>query len=942
MSSKKKTRSKKATSPSSSDNTPDEESNNEQNTYISDSEANNDSSAEESIKSDNDSSVEEQSDSTERKSKSKKKTGSRSKREEEKKEKSREKVKKRKLTDDEIKYILGKFDYFYAVTSEDGMALKHEFEKQVEERLREFTVDVIGSGIDAAKILSEAEKLGDDIFAKLIDRKRLQALKEPVALTDEQITEIVSIFDSFYEEGKTHNPNKLLLPRPQVPYAVTEVTANDQVAFLRSILKDIRIEKGSEEDFIPVLKVYLYERYMYAKVPEGLQVGALAGLYMSERVTQETLSTHKAPGMALSRVAVDGFEMANNLYSGRNPCEPQCYVHFLDPLNWETMEYKRHELVEVMLSDIVTSKEPEIFRAEDKEEIEGWEGIKWHEDFDKLYQSERQRKIKRPDTILRLRIDRNKAYIEKLTLQQIGHKLEQLSDQIRCLNTPFKHGIIDIYIDYGRSSEGTEVQRARRIFENLMRVGHLAGIPNIKNAYPAFTPYRRFILDKSWSDVKKDDKSKEKRKKKEVKIYLNEVLMLTEGCTPKLMRGYVKYRISTLNVDDTVKVELYTEKDPADPDERINVISVTGLDQDVVKKAVEYNALESFESLSDITEEDNDIIISPSPNISTFDLNKGQFFIVAVRTLCYMPNGDRIPYTVELSSLKISPENDEQRDHVLTKLYGKNTSGKINKPKKGKGKKKNEEQGEEEGGEQKLITGKGYLDLSTYLKYYNVWFFETTGSNLKAILALPGVNQVSTVSNVPKEIIEIYGIDAANAMLFEHLNQVVNAAKGIDTAHLKLIVDRMTAGGTILSVDRIGVNKQDGGPLTEIATEVASKRIIGATLHGRADSTISTIAATLAGRVLDIGAEMQNANIEAVMLPKEEKRGTGAKGGGRYQANSKSRGKGAMTGAGIYKAPRRGKTREEESESGEEQDVPSTKDMDDILRRTRAGRKKRE
>lgn len=843
--------------------------------------------------------------------------------------KSREKQKTRRLTTEEARLFAGSFDYLYDVKTERGQTLQRLFNRELESRLTDFEIDI--SDEDDDQVKEKIEKLAKDIIHKLNEKTDN---KELVSLSADELDDIVSIFDSYYENRVDRKTKKLLLPRPQIPYAITEVVANDQVAFLRSILEKITITKGTGEEFVPALKTALYERYTYAKVPEGLQVGALAALYLSERTTQETLSTHKAPGMALSRVTVDGFEMANKLYTGKNPGEPQCYVHYTEPMNWETMELRRHELVEVTLKDIILSKEPEIFKTEDKNTVDGWEGIKWHTDFDRLYQSERQRKIKQPDTILRLRIDINHAFIEKLTLQYIGHKLEQLTDQIRCLNTPFKYGIIDIYIDYGRTSEGTEVQRARKIFETLMLEGHLAGIPNIKNALPAYTPYRRFILDKSWQS--KTDDTNTKKKKKAVKIYLNEVLMSTEGCTLDLMQGYIQSRIDTLNVDG-VKIYQSTEQHPADPEENINIIIVKGLDMKVVKEAVEYDALESFESLSDIEESDKSIIISPSTNISSFNITPGQFLIVATRTFCYMSNGDKIPHKVELTRLKITPKSQEHWDHIHIKLYGKNKDGEILIPSR---KKRNPKTTHSDVKDEKVLD-KAYLDLSIFLKYYNVWLFETTGSNLKAILALPGVNPVSTVCNVPSEILEVYGIDAANMMLFEHLNQVVNASKGIDTSHLELIVDRMTAGGSILSVDRYGVAKQDSGPLTNIATEEAAKGIRDATLHGRSDTTVSTITGVLAGIVLGIGTEMQNANIETVMLPQQERKPVytkdkGRGGGGKIQRdNAPPKTRKSKT---TTSKTRRG----DDTDSSSEESIAAAADMDAILRRARASRKKHE
>ena len=134
----------------------------------------------------------------------------------------------------------------------------------------------------------------------------------------------------------------------------------------------------------------------------------------------------------------------------------------------------------------------------------------------------------------------------------------------------------------------------------------------------------------------------------------------------------------------------------------------------------------------------------------------------------------------------------------------------------------------------------------------NVLF--TDGSNLKQILKLDKyVDSERTISNDIIEIYEIFGIEAARTALFNEIDDILNDSTSVNQRHISLLVDTMTSKGTLLSIDRHGINRSDIGPLAKCSFEETSDVIIKAGVFNECDKMSGVAANIMLGQIPKCG-----------------------------------------------------------------------------------------
>jgi hypothetical protein len=100
------------------------------------------------------------------------------------------------------------------------------------------------------------------------------------------------------------------------------------------------------------------------------------------------------------------------------------------------------------------------------------------------------------------------------------------------------------------------------------------------------------------------------------------------------------------------------------------------------------------------------------------------------------------------------------------------------------------------------------------------WIITAQGTNLLQVLTLDGVDATRTISNHAIEVQKVLGIEAARHVLLDQIRQVLTFSDSyVDYRHLALLVDTMTAGGTVAPVSRHAFTKKETGPYTRAAFE---------------------------------------------------------------------------------------------------------------------------
>lgn len=161
--------------------------------------------------------------------------------------------------------------------------------------------------------------------------------------------------------------------------------------------------------------------------------------------------------------------------------------------------------------------------------------------------------------------------------------------------------------------------------------------------------------------------------------------------------------------------------------------------------------------------------------------------------------------------------------------------------------------------EEFLICGIEGINEIYYVQEEDEWIVETDGSNYKKLLAHPDIDKTRTKSNDPWEILNILGVEATREFLIE---EFMNIMEGINICHAKLLVDRMTFSGTVSSISRYTLRKEDSGPFGKASFEETMDNFLQAATSGDIENTNGVSASIICGKRAPIGTGMVDLKID--------------------------------------------------------------------------------
>ena len=86
--------------------------------------------------------------------------------------------------------------------------------------------------------------------------------------------------------------------------------------------------------------------------------------------------------------------------------------------------------------------------------------------------------------------------------------------------------------------------------------------------------------------------------------------------------------------------------------------------------------------------------------------------------------------------------------------------------------------------------------------------FLAAGSNLKKCLPNPYIDPVKTTTNNLVEVYEVLGIEAARRCFLNEIKEILKPYSiYINHRHLTVLVDWMTCRGTLVPINRHGINR---------------------------------------------------------------------------------------------------------------------------------------
>ena len=155
----------------------------------------------------------------------------------------------------------------------------------------------------------------------------------------------------------------------------------------------------------------------------------------------------------------------------------------------------------------------------------------------------------------------------------------------------------------------------------------------------------------------------------------------------------------------------------------------------------------------------------------------------------------------------------------------------------------------------------------------------TSGTNLKEILDMKGVDKTKTMTNDIHEINEVLGIEAARASIIRELRKTIEAqGLDIDIRHLKLVADAMCLIGEVAGSTRMGIISQKSSVLARASFETPIKHFVNATLKATKDELASVIENIILNQPIPVGTGLPGLLVKITgKLTPEEKEGKKSK-----------------------------------------------------------------
>ena len=149
----------------------------------------------------------------------------------------------------------------------------------------------------------------------------------------------------------------------------------------------------------------------------------------------------------------------------------------------------------------------------------------------------------------------------------------------------------------------------------------------------------------------------------------------------------------------------------------------------------------------------------------------------------------------------------------------------------------------------------------------NEWYLDTSGTSLRQVLAVEGVDAARTYTNDLWQIVETFGIEAARSALVRELTEVL-AFDGsyVNHRHIALLVDVMTYRGSISAVTRHGINRADTGALMRCSFEETVEILLEAAASGELDDCRGISENVMLGQMAPMGTGNFDVLVDIEML----------------------------------------------------------------------------
>ena len=144
------------------------------------------------------------------------------------------------------------------------------------------------------------------------------------------------------------------------------------------------------------------------------------------------------------------------------------------------------------------------------------------------------------------------------------------------------------------------------------------------------------------------------------------------------------------------------------------------------------------------------------------------------------------------------------------------------------------------------------------------WVLYAEGSNLPAVLTVPGVDPTRVTTNNIQEILETLGVEAARqAVINESYSVLKEQGLEVDIRHLLLVSDLMTQNGNLRQIGRHGISGEKESVLAKASFEVTVKHLLESAAYGKLDHLRGITENVIIGQIIPVGT----GTVELIMYP---------------------------------------------------------------------------
>ena len=139
------------------------------------------------------------------------------------------------------------------------------------------------------------------------------------------------------------------------------------------------------------------------------------------------------------------------------------------------------------------------------------------------------------------------------------------------------------------------------------------------------------------------------------------------------------------------------------------------------------------------------------------------------------------------------------------------------------------------------------------------FIMSTNGTNLTKIFMHPEIDATKTYSNDLFEVYQCLGIEAArNVFINEMFSVLNNSGVTVLPLHVELLADNMTVDGTLVPMNRYGINRMDVSIMSKVSFEEPDEHLVQAALYSKSDDMNGVVSNVTLGQQCKFGTGLTN------------------------------------------------------------------------------------